>query len=61
MSINRKNIKGLKEIKEQYFKMGHERFVHTYSKYEVFTGITPEVDSFLDHVVKENKKWIEKK
>lgn len=61
MSINRKNIKGLKEIKKEYFEMGHEKFVRIYGKCDVFTGLTPEVDSFLNHVIKENKKWIKQK
>jgi len=61
MSINKRHVKGIKDIEEEYFRLGHERFVNLYSKYEVFTGMTPEIDDFLNHVLGENKEWIKKK
>jgi len=60
MSINKKWLKGIDHVKEDYVRMGHDEFVRVYSKYEVFMGITDEIDTFLKMVITENKKWKEK-
>ena len=59
MSINKKWLKGIENLKEQYKSMGHDEFVRIYSKYELFMGMTDEIDAFLKHVLVENKEWKE--
>lgn len=59
MSINKKWLNGIDNLKEQYKSMGHEEFVRIYGKYELFIGVTDEIDAFFKHVLTENKKWKE--
>lgn len=57
MSINKKWLRGIDQVKQDYIKMGHCEFKRIYSKYEVFTGMTNEIDQFLKTVMTEDKEW----
>jgi len=59
MSINKKWLSSIENLKEQYKSMGHKEFVRIYGKYEIFMGMTEEMDTFLKHVLTENKEWKE--
>jgi hypothetical protein len=57
MSINKKWLSGIDQVKRDYIKMGHHEFKRIYSKHEVFMGMTNEIDQFLKTVMTENKEW----
>lgn len=61
MSFNKKFIGTRKELKKEYFSLGHEEFRRIYFKVDAFIGGTEKARKFLENVLKKNKKYKSKK
>lgn len=48
MSFNKKFIKPLPEVKDEYFRLGHEQFVNLYKKADAFIGPSDSIDFIQD-------------
>lgn len=44
MSFNKRFVRSLPEVKEEYFEQGHEEFVKIYKKADAFIGPSDSID-----------------
>lgn len=61
MSFNKRYLGTRKELKKQYFSLGHDDFVRVYSKIDMLIGGTKKAKEFLDDVLIRNIKFKQKK
>ena len=52
MSINKRHVPGLEEVKKQYILMGHNKFVKHWVKTDVFIGNAEGIDFINEKLAK---------